>query len=455
MNSGLQLVNSCRESAAEATFPEEARLLVFDLRSQPHYRLPLIIDGASTKTDRAGRGLFFARPDSADVCVLPADFDREHLSWLHEVGLGPHPSQIHFVSPTEVKAHLLPTVFAQENSEVALSSETTIVPFYVGPDEEALSTRIGKSRYFGTSESVAMAFNDKVSNKELCRRAGLPTVPGLSVTSDHTAHEKAAAALMMFEAFGDIIIRTARGSGGSGIAIIKGEDHDAHGAIASYFSSLGQDESCLIEAFLPVRDSLNIQWGVSESQVTFIGMSSQLLAEGTKHEGNQGGFRFLGDRIPPEFAQAVEGASTLARVAQAMGYKGILGFDFILTDDAKTFCIETNARVNGSTHAHQIVHHLAGRHEEVLSDLSWALLTLDTGLPTFAELSSAMHDANLPLLQPGTLHPETHIIPVEHIGNGRWSLLVVDSRCDSSIEQISSPIVSALTKRATQVEPQL
>lgn len=444
-----QLARACRESAAEAVFPEGSRLVVFDLRSQPHYRLPLIIDGRSEKTDRAGRGLFFTRPNSGDVCVLPADFDRDHLAWLSLVGLGPHQSQIHFVPDKDTKAHLLSTVCTSVSGPGNPYSDTTVVPFYVGPDEEALSTWLGNGALFGSAEPIAMLFNDKVSNKELCRRAGLPTVPGCTVSPTESLHEKISAALEMRESYGSIIIRTARGSGGSGIAIIREEDPQAHETICSFFETLGGNESCLIEAFLPVVDSLNIQFAVSPSQLTFIGMSAQLLADGTKHEGNQGGFRFLGNRIAPEFNEALAGASTLAQVAQAQGYEGILGFDFIVTADGQTFCIETNARVNGSTHAHHIVHHLAARHGEALANLSWALITAETPFPTFAQLSTAVTEANLTLLQPGELAPDTHIVPVEHLGKGRWSILIVDSRGEAPIERVSSQVAAALTGRKT------
>lgn len=444
-------VGACREAAAEAAFPEEARLLIFDLRSQPHYRIPLALEGASHKTDRAGRGLFFTRPDSADICVLPSDFDHDHLNWLYTVGLGPHPSQIHFVEKSEADVQLLSTSCNSDQVKKHFS-KSTVVPFYVGPDEDSLSKALGENRLFGSSEEIALVFNDKISNKELCRRAGLPTVSGLAISSNQTLHEKLSAAFQMLEAEGNIIIRTARGSGGSGIAIVRGEDPSADDVLHTFFSSHGRSESCLIEAFLPVVDSLNIQFAVSSSQLTFIGMSAQLLAGGTKHEGNQGGYRFLGDRIPIEFREAARGASTLARLAQEIGYEGILGFDFILTESGETYCIETNARVNGSTLAHQVVHHVAARHREMVPDLTWALVTLDTAFKTFWELSHAIQSENLSLLKPGTLDPDTHIVPVEHLGDGRWSVLVIDSHCEHPIEYLTSQIAETLsTSRFTSL----
>jgi hypothetical protein len=406
--------------------------------------MSLIEEGTSHKSDRAGRGLFFTRPDSADVCVLSDDFDRDHLNWLYKVGLGPHSSQIHFVPKSQAESHLLSTVSNCEQVSQRCPF-STVVPFYVGPDDDALSTALGGNRLFGSSEEIAMVFNDKISNKEMCRRAGLPTVTGLVTLSDQTLQEKLFAAFQMLEAEGDIIIRTSRGSGGSGIAIVKGEDPDVAKILRSFFETHGLSESCLIEAFLPVVESLNIQFAVSHSQLTFIGMSSQLLAEGTKHEGNQGGYRFLGNRIPVEFREAVQGASTLARVAQEMEYEGILGFDFIVTETGKTYCIETNARVNGSTLAHQVVHRVAARHSETVNDLSWAMVTLDTASATFTKLSEAIQKANLQLLQPGSLQPNAHIVPVEHLGNGRWSILVIDSLSQQPIEHVISHLTGALS----------
>ena len=164
------------------------------------------------------------------------------------------------------------------------------------------------------------------------------------------------------------------------------------------------------------------------------------------HKGNQGGYRFLGNRIPVEFREAVQGASTLARVAQEMEYEGILGFDFIVTETGKTYCIETNARVNGSTLAHQVVHRVAARHSETVNDLSWAMVTLDTASATFTKLSEAIQKANLQLLQPGSLQPNAHIVPVEHLGNGRWSILMIDSLGKQPIEHVISQLTGALTK---------
>ncbi len=432
----IQTSRSSFGSVVNATLPEVPRLVICDLRSQSHYRAQLGSDGNLNKPDRAARGLFLTRPSSADLCVLREDYDRSHIDWLWEVGLGPHPSQIHFVATEESGSKLLSSSPTLSRAVGGQASSMCIVPFYVGPDEELLADKIGAKKPFGSGESIGMFFNDKVLNKRLCTQLGLPTVAGYVTDPSQSLDEKVSTALGMLQSAGDIIIRTSQGSGGGGIVIVKGQDPDASVKIATFFENKNQSGICLVEQFLSVSDSLNIQFGVSSSSLTFIGMSAQLLAEGTKHEGNLGGYGFTANRIPQRFEDAVDMASRLARKGQDMGYEGILGFDFIVTESGETFCIETNARINGSTIVYQVVHEVVARHEDLVEDLSWVLLTLDTPYDDFEGLAVGLRERRLPLLTSGELSPGSYVIPIEHVGGGQWSILLVNSEMDGGLDDL-------------------
>lgn len=436
MTPNIQTSQLSLESVVNATLPEVPRLVICDLRSQSHYRAQMVSEGNLNKPDRAARGLFLTRPNSGDICVLREDYDRAHIEWLWEVGLGPHPTQIHFVGTDESDSKLLSSSSTLSDVGGNRSSSMCVVPFYVGPDEERLADQMRAKKLFGSAESIGMFFNDKVSNKSICSQVGLPTVAGFTTDSSQSLEEKVAAALDMLELAGDIIIRTSQGSGGGGIVIVRGKDPNPEEKIVSFFKNTDQSAIFLVEEFLSVTDSLNIQFGVSSSNLTFIGMSAQLLAEGIKHEGNWGGYGFLGSRIPEKFLDAVDGASRLARKGQDMGYEGILGFDFIVTESGETFCIETNARINGSTIAYQIVDEVVARHHHFADDLSWVLLSIDTPYDDFQGLAVGLRERRLPLLSSGQLTPGNYVIPIEHLGRGMWSILLINSEVDGAVDDL-------------------
>jgi GNAT superfamily N-acetyltransferase len=289
-----------------------------------------------------------------------------------------------------------------------------------------------------------MLLNDKASNKRLCEDCGLPLVKGFIEQPGQDLSETLGRVLDFLKEEGSIIIRASQGSGGSGIGIFHAEASTVASDLRRFFEGNSKQGTFLVEQFLPVADSLNVQVSVENDQLTFIGMSSQLLAEGTKHEGNRGGFCYLGNRIPTEYQEAVEASFTLAHAARDAGYRGILGFDFIVTEAGDVFCIETNARVNGSTLAHKVVHDVAMRHRTEVEDIAWSLVTVETGYDSFADVTRKLSACNFNLLPQDPLEPGQYVIPVENLGQGRWSMLLIDSANPDQITVGSDRLSSCL-----------
>ncbi|MGW5662759.1 preATP grasp domain-containing protein [Streptomyces sp. NPDC003758] len=69
-----------------------------------------------------------------------------------------------------------------------------------------------------------------------------------------------------------------------------------------------------------------------------------------------------------EFAPFLRHAERLAGVVRALGYRGQLSVDGVLTPDGDTFLTEINARSGGATHDHCILRTLVGRDDRVLVD---------------------------------------------------------------------------------------
>jgi len=110
----------------------------------------------------------------------------------------------------------------------------------------------------------------------------------------------------------------------------------------------------IFQPFIESAETPNLQFYVGEKDVTLFGETVQVLNPQMGHVGN------LFDRSENKTARdlMIKWGVALAMESASLGYRGVLGVDFIVTQDGSVYPIEMNARHNTSTHALWFVNRL-------------------------------------------------------------------------------------------------
>ncbi len=136
-------------------------------------------------------------------------------------------------------------------------------------------------------------------------------------------------------------------------------------AVRDYFDrhwnrlTAGGKHRLVVERYLTGCDTVYGEYLVGDDGPVLVGVGEILMSPVP-----------IGEIVPPQvLSQAardilVSGGTALASAYHAIGYRGYLSTDAVLTPSGELFFTETNARMSGSTHLHVIVNDrlLAGEH---------------------------------------------------------------------------------------------
>ena len=368
---------------------DDSEIAVFacDIASQPQYddwvtHDPLLF----TKCSRA-----LAIACSNDVVVLSGKLDGAYRDWLRSLDLGPREVVTYgFDNPTDRLADIIrknPAPLEEALGRVGKSP--VYVPFYCSEREVQLCQDRNWA-LFGCDESITLQFFNKTSFKEQCDALAIPTVGGTQVRKDSqgeclSGSELESVLLALLHQYPSLVIRGALGAAGKSVYHL--DDENLIEVLEAIQKDRGQD--FLAEPFLDVIASPNDQWSVSrDGTIRHLGISAQLFT-GLKHEGNLKG-QYFSSRVVEQIEQY---SGLVARQMASVGYRGVFGVDYIVSDNA-VLPIENNARFNGSTFAIGIVDRLEDRLGTISS---WKFFKAVTSPCTFNELKSRI----APLLYDG------------------------------------------------------
>ena len=105
-------------------------------------------------------------------------------------------------------------------------------------------------------------------------------------------------------------------------------------------------ESIVIEELVDDRKNFCLQFAKTlDGQIHYLGAGEQIVSSEGNYEGNW----ITADGGPPE--KAIQAGRAIMEKACQLGYKGVAGFDMLVTDDGRIVCIDLNFRLNGSTPA--------------------------------------------------------------------------------------------------------
>lgn len=190
-----------------------------------------------------------------------------------------------------------------------------------------------------TPSAVTDILNDKVFFIRMLDDLGAPNVDTFIGNANAVAHK------ITNRCQGPMIIRGAKSVGGSQVWAIHTEAQKQNAL--RKMRKPGGGRLFLAQPLLDVKHSPNVQFYVTPETVYLFGETMQSINDDMEHTGNI--FDRCADPAIREKIMAI--AKDLVLEAAALGLRGTLGIDFIVTQDNDVYPVEMNARHNTSTHA--------------------------------------------------------------------------------------------------------
>jgi hypothetical protein len=108
---------------------------------------------------------------------------------------------------------------------------------------------------------------------------------------------------------------------------------------------LPQDIGYLVTEWQEPIASPNVQLLINDNNIVFLGIADQIIRYRTKYDGNT-----WPSTVPPHTQnQILDHSMKLAEHMYADGYRGFVGFDWVVSEENKLFFIEINPRKNRSS----------------------------------------------------------------------------------------------------------
>ncbi|WP_059172116.1 ATP-grasp domain-containing protein [Bacillus sp. FJAT-27445] len=161
---------------------------------------------------------------------------------------------------------------------------------------------------------------------------------------------------------------------------------------------LKDSQSIVFEELVDIRKNYCIQFAkMHDGKLIYLGAGEQITTESGQYKGN-----WISDAEgPPEKAIAL--GKTIMEKACGLGYRGVAGFDILLTEDGRVLCIDLNFRLNGSTPALLLKDSIFSSRQT--RDMMFKTWKIDSGWDDFRSVcTSLIKDGSLIPL--AIYHPE-------------------------------------------------
>ncbi|MFW2367725.1 MAG: hypothetical protein ACN4GW_15015 [Desulforhopalus sp.] len=296
---------------------------------------------------------------ATDLVVLRGDQNRGYFDWLRSLGLGPDNVIAYNQQSSEFS---LAQCIVRDPEPILKYIEKTgrkpiYVPWFSGQMEAEAAKVIGAD-LFGADEAATFKYNDKADFKNICKELGIPVVAGttfeIAPKNIENGGDMGRVILRLLAEHEEVIIRGTLGE--SGMSLYRtGGDHtlDVYDEIVA-----SGEKKVIIEPFLDVVSTPNDQWVIGTNRSTHhLGVADQICENGMVHIGTQSCQR-PSNRVSDYISET---SQTIVDHMSISGYKGVLGIDYVVTDEG-IFPVENNARFNGSTYVRLILDQLEKNH---------------------------------------------------------------------------------------------
>jgi len=271
-----------------------------------------------------------------DLVIVDAPPDPAWLSLLGSLGI----RGFEVLAPAEGPGSLCERILADSRLCARLRDHAgELCPYMGSAPMHALARALGLGIRASDPDLVAL-LNRKTSLASILERARAPALASLVSPRD----EVIARSHKLFRDHNALIVRADLSIGGFGVwTITRG------GAMDSLERGLERsdpDRLFLIEPRLDVVCSPNVQYDLRPGEEPErIGVSDQRFGDD---------LAFGGNTSPSELGEdprLLEQGDAIVRTLGAMGYRGVVGIDFIATRSGELFAIEINPRINTSSFA--------------------------------------------------------------------------------------------------------
>jgi hypothetical protein len=356
----------------------------------------------------AFRLLWFARP--GDIVVLPSWPRAEFLDYVTGMtGIEPSDLLLLVPPPGALGADLLtpdrtadPGFRHQLAEAVRQRSADQVLAVYKDVALAQLADSVGLALpgHAFSAQGGDAILNSKAGFRAIAAGAGTPIVPGAVVRGPA---EATAVAGELLAAGHSVIVKQEFASGAHGnellsrvpVARVAGAVRSVAlkdaSQLAEYFVehwdrlTARSRNRLVIERYLTDCDTVYAEYWIGDRGCDLLGVAEILMDPYP-----------IGEVVPgrasePATRQALLAAgSKLCNAVHAMGYRGYLSMDSIRTPAGEVYATETNARMSGSTHLHQVIlGRLLAGHSRVLLEMH------DWRVPSFAAAVQRLAEAGL------------------------------------------------------------
>lgn len=349
------------------------------------------------------RMLWFAR--DGDIVVLPEQPSTAFLAYVATLA-DFDPRTVSIVIPDSGTAgdyiltgeRLTNATFLNDlRRQVADRDISRILPFFADTATAALTQELGNADAlpgigFFSQGGAALA-NSKALFRCVAAGIGIPIAAGTTVQTRDRAYRAIRA---LIDSGHSVIVKQDMQASSEGNLILTPKpDIRAHGALsATVIESSGDVDEFLdehwqwlsdagaspvvVERFIEHARSVYAEYLVSDHSITSVGDGELLMAP------------ILSGVVVPatclsaaERTKVHEAARQLCDAYQAIGYRGIMSVDAVVSPHGEVFVHETNSRISGATHLHQVfTARITGPDRVLLDREHWAVPSMDAALWT-------------------------------------------------------------------------
>ncbi len=271
-----------------------------------------------------------------DTVIISAPVDTEYLALLKACRSG---GAAHMIPVPQSGSCLTDDVIKCKTTFNFIRSwHGRIEPYMMTRSEETLGERTGR-KINRCNASAADLLNDKSFFIRMVEDLGLPSIETIVGSSD------AISSRLAKHSPDPVIVRRSRSLGGAGVWAANNalQRNDLKKLIER---SLHKGVY-LLQPLLPAILSPNLQLYIGDENICLLGETQQILTRSLEHSGN------LFDPVEDAAVRRalISQSRAIADEAALMGYRGLLGVDFVVQDNGDVFAVEINARHNTSTHA--------------------------------------------------------------------------------------------------------
>ena len=355
---------------------------------------------------KSQRMLWFAQ--SGDIAILPMPPSTAFLTYIativdfdiHTVSVAIPPSGqagVHILTGDR----LIDPVFLRDlRRQVVARDIIEVLPYFTDTASASLvraldvADALPGADFF--SQGGAILSNSKALFRCVAAGIGIPIAAGETVQTPERAER--AIVTLLDEGY-SVIVKQDRQSSGEGNLILSADPNvHAHGAVSATrintpgevttflthhwgWLSNNNSSTVVVERFIEQARSVYAEYMVTDEAITFLG-DGELLMEPI----------LSGVVVPATCLSDVEqltlheATRRLCQSYQAIGYRGIMSVDAVVSPTGEVFVHETNNRLSGATYLHQVfAARITGPNRVILDREGWTVPSFDTALRTLID----------------------------------------------------------------------